>query len=186
MKLQYIDGLFHLHFSLNPHVPLLFLDPEQAQQQQTHDLRLEQAITLMLTILAITGPFILIGLCINTVITPTQSRLGAWKEHKMTSSRDVESSERLQQNIEVGVASSRRDVLVNEQKRANRFSSIDVMSNGNMSISSTGFTLPSYFSVDLSTEENYSSDSLEFYGDYECVRRTLDYSYHGASIRHPI
>jgi hypothetical protein len=69
--------------------------------------------------------------------------------------------------------------MLMEKKRPTRFSSIDVMANGKISISSTDFTLPSYFSVDLSTEENYSSDSLDFYGDYDCVRSTLDYSYHG-------
>lgn len=141
----------------------------------------------MLTILAITGPFILLGLCINTVITPTQSRLGATSKHKLTMGTyaDSESSsdahDSASNNAQGGDLPSRTAMLINEQKRHNRFSSIDVMANGNISIASAGFTLPSYFSVDLSTEENYSSDDLEFYGDYECVRKTLDYSYHGAS-----
>ncbi|KAL3776817.1 hypothetical protein ACHAWO_002983 [Cyclotella atomus] len=143
----------------------------------------------MLTILAITGPFILVGLCTNTVITPTESRLGAPSKHRlltMGSYQDSESSSDAHtsksNNIQ-GDSSSRTAMLIAEQKRPNRFSSIDVMANGNISISSAGFTVPSYFSVDLSTEENYSSDDLEFYGDYECVRKTLDYSYHGNYIK---
>ena len=107
----------------------------------------------------------------------------------MGSSHDEEgpsSHLNLQQRVELDDVPSRRDILTNEQKRATRFSSIDVMANGTISISSSEFTLPSYFSVDLSTEENYRelhSDDLDFYGDYECVRKTLDYSYHGVSTQ---
>ena len=53
-------------------------------------------------------------------------------------------------------------------------------------MASADFTLPSNFSVELSTEENYSADDMEFYGSYECVRRTLDYSYHGMYVVHCI
>ena len=103
--------------------------------------------------------------------------MGSYQDSESSSDAHTSKSNNIQ-----GDLSSRTAMLIAEQKRPNRFSSIDVMANGNISISSAGFTVPSYFSVDLSTEENYSSDDLEFYGDYECVRKTLDYSYHGACI----
>ena len=66
-----------------------------------------------------------------------------------------------------------------KDRRYGRYTSIDIMSNHTISVASVGFTIPSYFSVDVSTEENYSADDMEFYGTYDCIRKTLDYSYHG-------
>jgi len=66
-----------------------------------------------------------------------------------------------------------------KDRRYGRYTSIDIMSNHTISVASGGFTIPSYFSVDVSTEENYSADDMEFYGTYDCIRKTLDYSYHG-------
>jgi len=139
----------------------------------------------MLTILAITGPFILIGLlCIVSV--PTQSRLGLLTEHPtkiMESTQDYDSSVDpiKSQEEEDDLAADPLIPAVTKPRPQKRFTSIDFMSNGNFSVASADFTIPSYFSVDLSTEENYNSDDLDFYGDYDTVRSTLDYSYHGVS-----
>lgn len=75
-----------------------------------------------------------------------------------------------------------RSEIQTEHKRFGRYSSIDIMSNHTISVASAGFTIPSYFSVDVSTEENYSADDMEFYGSYDCIRKTLDYSYHGMIV----
>ncbi|KAL7518372.1 hypothetical protein ACHAWX_003815 [Stephanocyclus meneghinianus] len=140
----------------------------------------------MLTILAVAAPLILIGLWTQfiAVITPTQSRLGALPEHKMGSAQDPESSDdRLLRGAEQeDLVPAMSAHAITEKKRPPmlpRFSSIDVMANGKISVASTGYTLPSYFSVDKSTEENYSTDGLNFYGVYETVRSSLDYYYHG-------
>jgi hypothetical protein len=142
----------------------------------------------MLTILAVAAPLILIGLWTQfiAVITPTQSRLGALPEHKMGSAQDSESSDdHLRRGTEQeDLVPATPAHSITEKKRPPmlpRFSSIDVMAGGKISVASTGYTLPSYFSVEKSTEENYSTDGLNFYGVYETVRSSLDYSYHGVS-----
>lgn len=45
------------------------------------------------------------------------------------------------------------------------------------------YPIPSYFSLDMSTEENYGIQHMEFYGPFETIRSNLDYSYHGNYIR---
>lgn len=117
-----------------------------------------------------------------TIIPPIQSRLGAEHANKiiMGSSQYPQSSSESRGEVDDLISEMKEISASSAPRRSNkRFTSIDFMLNGNISVASADFTLPSSFSVDLSTEENYSADDMEFYGDYECVRRTLDYSYHG-------
>lgn len=44
---------------------------------------------------------------------------------------------------------------------------------------SNSYDLPSYFSFDLSTQENYGSEDEEFYGPFRGIRSELDFVYHG-------
>ena len=44
---------------------------------------------------------------------------------------------------------------------------------------SLSYTIPSYFSLDVSTEENYGTEKMDFYGPFKGIRASLDYSYHG-------
>ncbi|KAL7460190.1 hypothetical protein ACHAXS_000652, partial [Conticribra weissflogii] len=44
---------------------------------------------------------------------------------------------------------------------------------------SPSYSIPSYFSLDLSTEENYGVENMDFYGPFASIRASLDYSYHG-------
>ena len=39
--------------------------------------------------------------------------------------------------------------------------------------------MPSYFSLELSTQENYGVENKEFFGRFAEIRRQLDYDYHG-------
>ena len=39
--------------------------------------------------------------------------------------------------------------------------------------------IPSYYSLDLSTQENYSVVNKQFYGPFREIRASLDYDYHG-------
>ena len=39
--------------------------------------------------------------------------------------------------------------------------------------------IPSYYSLDLSTQENYSVANKQFYGPFREIRASLDYGYHG-------
>mmetsp|Transcript_21811 Transcript_21811/g.44888 ORF Transcript_21811/g.44888 Transcript_21811/m.44888 type:complete len:492 (+) Transcript_21811:76-1551(+) len=51
--------------------------------------------------------------------------------------------------------------------------------DGKSSLRSPSYSIPSYFSLDMSTEENYGVESMEFYGPFASIRASLDYSYHG-------
>mmetsp|Transcript_16007 Transcript_16007/g.34672 ORF Transcript_16007/g.34672 Transcript_16007/m.34672 type:complete len:479 (-) Transcript_16007:3097-4533(-) len=52
------------------------------------------------------------------------------------------------------------------------------MQNGRTSPVSPTYTIPSYFSLDMSTEENYGEENMDFFGPFEGIRSNLDYSYH--------
>lgn len=54
--------------------------------------------------------------------------------------------------------------------------------DGKSSLRSPSYSIPSYFSLDMSTEENYGVESMEFYGPFASIRASLDYSYHGEII----
>ncbi|KAL9190466.1 hypothetical protein ACHAXT_007677 [Thalassiosira profunda] len=41
------------------------------------------------------------------------------------------------------------------------------------------YDVPSYFLLDLSTQENYGVEDREFYGQFKQIRAGLDYDYHG-------
>lgn len=45
------------------------------------------------------------------------------------------------------------------------------------------YPIPSSFSFDKSTEENYGVDTMEFYGPFKSIRSSLDYTYHGNYIK---
>ena len=45
------------------------------------------------------------------------------------------------------------------------------------------YPIPSSFSLDKSTEENYGVDTMEFYGPFKSIRSSLDYTYHGNYIK---
>lgn len=44
---------------------------------------------------------------------------------------------------------------------------------------SESYTIPSYFSFDLSTQENYGEEEREFHGPFKEIRANLDFDYHG-------
>ncbi|KAL7540760.1 hypothetical protein ACHAWF_006776 [Thalassiosira exigua] len=43
--------------------------------------------------------------------------------------------------------------------------------------------VPAYYSVDLSTQENYGVEHREFWGPFRDIRAQLDYDYHGNYVR---
>lgn len=55
-----------------------------------------------------------------------------------------------------------------------------------ISTTSAEFTVPSNFSTDESTEDNHGTHNREFYGSYESIRKTLDYSNFGVCSKFKI
>eukprot|EP00585_Thalassiosira_rotula_P019704 CAMPEP_0196201344 /NCGR_PEP_ID=MMETSP0912-20130531/4451_1 /TAXON_ID=49265 /ORGANISM="Thalassiosira rotula, Strain GSO102" /LENGTH=379 /DNA_ID=CAMNT_0041474987 /DNA_START=179 /DNA_END=1318 /DNA_ORIENTATION=+ len=44
---------------------------------------------------------------------------------------------------------------------------------------SESYVIPSYFSFDLSTQENYGEENRDYYGPFKEIRANLDFEYHG-------
>ena len=47
---------------------------------------------------------------------------------------------------------------------------------------SSAQSIPPYYSVDESTQENYAVEDKHFYGPFKEIRSSLDYNYHGEII----